>query len=148
MMTLSEIMTEHPFTLGPQNSVKQAMDLMQQERIRHIPIVDDHHQLLGLVTLSDILATRESKLLLINPEREAEFTDSVQLDEIMTRQVASVDPHAGIKEAALYLQRHKYGCLPVVQGRKLVGIVTESDFIAVAINLLELMEEQEPLSDF
>ncbi|MGL5812026.1 MAG: CBS domain-containing protein [Aeromonas sp.] len=148
MMTLSEIMTEHPFTLGPQNSVKQAMDLMQQERIRHIPIVDDHHHLLGLVTLSDILATRESKLLLINPEREAEFTDSVQLDEIMTRQVATVDPRAGIKEAALYLQRHKYGCLPVIKGRKLVGIVTESDFIAVAINLLELLEEQEPLSDF
>jgi CBS domain-containing protein len=143
MMTLSEIMTEHPFTLGPENSVKQAMDLMQQEQIRHIPIVDEHRHLLGLVTLS----TRESKLLLINPEREAEFTDSVQLDEIMTRQVASVDPHAGIKEAALYLQRHKYGCLPVLKGRKLVGIVTESDFIAVAINLLELMEEQEPLSD-
>ena len=94
MMTLSEIMTEHPFTLGPENSVKQAMDLMQQERIRHIPIVDEHHHLLGLVTLTDILATRESKLLLINPEREAEFTDSVQLDEIMTRQVASVDPGA------------------------------------------------------
>ena len=148
MMTLSEIMTEHPFTLGPQNSVKQAMDLMQQERIRHIPIVDEHHHLLGLVTLSDILATRESKLLLINPEREAEFTDSVQLDEIMTHQVASVDPHAGIKEAALYLQRHKYGCLPVIRGNKLVGIVTESDFIAVAINLLELMEEQEPPADF
>ncbi|WP_265436146.1 CBS domain-containing protein [Aeromonas media] len=148
MMTLTEIMTEHPFTLGPQNSVKQAMELMQQEQIRHIPIVDDHLHLLGLVTLSDILATRDSKLLLINPEREAEFTDSVQLDEIMTRQVASVDPHAGIKEAALYLQRHKYGCLPVVRGRKLVGIVTESDFITVAINLLELMEEQEPPADF
>ena len=63
MMTLSEIMTEHPFTLGPQNSVKQAMDLMQQERIRHIPIVDEHHHLLGLVTLSDILATRENEVL-------------------------------------------------------------------------------------
>ncbi|WP_320545982.1 CBS domain-containing protein [Aeromonas veronii] len=137
MMTLSEIMTEHPFTLGPSNSVKQAMDLMQQERIRHIPIVDEQHHLLGLVTLTDILATRE-----------AEFTDSVQLDEIMTRQVASVDPHAGIKEAALYLQRHRYGCLPVLKGRKLIGIVTESDFISVAINLLELMEEQEPPTDF
>ncbi|MEV3842332.1 CBS domain-containing protein [Aeromonas veronii] len=148
MMTLSEIMTEHPFTLGPSNSVKQAMDLMQQERIRHIPIVDEQHYLLGLVTLTDILATRESKLLLISPEREAEFTDSVQLDEIMTRQVASVDPHAGIKEAALYLQRHRYGCLPVLKGRKLIGIVTESDFISVAINLLELMEEQEPPTDF
>ncbi|MBL0596890.1 CBS domain-containing protein [Aeromonas jandaei] len=148
MMTISEIMTEHPFTLGPENSVKQAMDLMQQERIRHIPIIDEHNHLQGLVTLTDILATRESKLLLISPEREAEFTDSVHLDEIMTRQVASVDPHAGIKEAALYLQRHRYGCLPVLKGRKLIGIVTESDFISVAINLLELMEEQEPPTDF
>ncbi|MGY3868834.1 CBS domain-containing protein [Aeromonas crassostreae] len=144
MMTLSEIMTEHPLTLGPDNSVKQAMDLMQQERIRHVPIVDEQQQLLGLVTLTDILATRESKLLLIDPEREAEFTDSVRLEEIMTRKVASVSPHAGIKEAALYLQRHKYGCLPVQDKGVLIGIVTESDFIAVAINLLELMEEREP----
>ena len=144
MMTLSEIMTEHPFTLGPDNSVKQAMDLMQQERIRHIPIVDEQQQLLGLVTLTDILATRESKLLLIDPEREAEFTDSVRLEEIMTRKVASVSPHAGIKEAAIYLQRHKYGCLPVLDKGVLTGIVTESDLVAVAINLLELMEEREP----
>jgi len=79
MMTISEIMTDHPFTLAPENSVKQAMDLMQQERIRHLPIVDEHHHLLGLVTLTDILAARESRLLLISPEREAEFTDSVQL---------------------------------------------------------------------
>ncbi|MGL5502556.1 MAG: CBS domain-containing protein, partial [Aeromonas veronii] len=43
---------------------------------------------------------------------------------------------------------HRYGCLPVLKGRKLIGIVTESDFIAVAINLLELMEEQEPPTDF
>lgn len=148
MMILSEIMTLHPLTLGPTNSVKQAMDLMQQEHIRHIPIVDEYQHLLGLVTLTDILATRESKLLLINPEREAEFTDSVPLDAIMTRRVASAAPDAGIKQAARYLQQHKYGCLPVLQGSKLIGIVTESDFIAVAINLLELIAKQEPLTDF
>jgi CBS domain-containing membrane protein len=144
MMTLSEIMTEQPFTLGPNNSVKQAMDLMQQERIRHIPIVNDQQQLLGLVTLTDILATRESKLLLIDPEREAEFTDSVRLEEIMTRKVSTVSPRAGIKEAALYLQRHRYGCLPVQDKGELIGIVTESDMITVAINLLELMEDRDP----
>jgi CBS domain-containing membrane protein len=144
MMTLSEIMTEQPFTLGPNNSVKQAMDLMQQERNRHIPIVNDQQQLLGLVTLTDILATRESKLLLIDPEREAEFTDSVRLEEIMTRKVSTVSPRAGIKEAALYLQRHRYGCLPVQDKGELIGIVTESDMITVAINLLELMEDRDP----
>ncbi|KUE80188.1 acetoin utilization protein AcuB [Aeromonas schubertii] len=147
MITLSEIMTEKPFTLGPENSLKQAIDLMNQEKIRHIPVVDGEHQLLGLVTLSDVLATRESKLFVTTQEREAEFTDSVRLEELMTRNVAWVDPHAGIKEAALYLQRHKYGCLPVVERGKLIGIVTDSDFIGVAINLLEVMEEREPYDD-
>ncbi|SIQ85558.1 CBS domain-containing protein [Aeromonas sp. RU39B] len=147
MITLSEIMTEQPFTLGPDNSLKQAIDLMNQERIRHIPIVNDEQHLLGLVTLSDVLAARESKLVLGSQEREEEFTDNVQLAELMTRNVACVDPHAGIKEAALYLQRHKYGCLPVVERGRLIGIVTDSDFIGVAINLLEVMEEREPFDD-
>ncbi|MDO2947173.1 CBS domain-containing protein [Aeromonas simiae] len=144
MITLSEIMTEHPFTLGPENSLKQAIDLMGQERIRHIPVVDDEERLLGLVTLSDVLASCESKLFVTTRDKEEEFTDSVQLGEIMTRNVAWVDPHAGIKEAALYLQRHKYGCLPIVERGKLIGIVTDSDFVAVAINLLEIMAEREP----
>lgn len=147
MITLSEIMTEQPFTLGPDNSLKQAIDLMNQERIRHIPIVNDEQHLLGLVTLSDVLAARESKLVLGSQEREEEFTDNVQLAELMTRNVACVDPHAGIKEAALYLQRHKYGCLPVVDRGRLIGIVTDTDFIGVAINLLEVMEEREPFDD-
>lgn len=147
MITLSEIMTEQPFTLGPDNSLKQAIDLMNQERIRHIPIVNDEQHLLGLVTLSDVLAARESKLVLGSQEREEEFTDNVQLAELMTHNVACVDPHAGIKEAALYLQRHKYGCLPVVERGRLIGIVTDSDFIGVAINLLEVMEEREPFDD-
>ncbi|QFI55443.1 CBS domain-containing protein [Aeromonas simiae] len=144
MITLSEIMTEHPFTLGPENSLKQAIDLMGQERIRHIPVVDDEERLLGLVTLSDVLASCESKLFVTTRDKEEEFTDSVHLGEIMTRNVAWVDPHAGIKEAALYLQRHKYGCLPIVERGKLIGIVTDSDFVAVAINLLEIMAEREP----
>lgn len=147
MITLSEIMTEQPFTLGPDNSLKQAIDLMNQERIRHIPIVNDEQHLLGLVTLSDVLAARESKLVLGTQEREEEFTDNVQLAELMTRNVACVDSHAGIKEAALYLQRHKYGCLPVVDRGRLIGIVTDTDFIGVAINLLEVMEEREPFDD-
>jgi CBS domain-containing protein len=49
-----------------------------------------------------------------------------------------------MREAALYLQRHKYGCLPVVNDGKLKGIVTDSDFVAVAINLLEQWELSQP----
>ena len=122
--------------LRPPSDVREALLQLARGSVDRARWQNDAQLHLTLAFLGDV------------PEREAEFTDSVQLDEIMTRQVASVDPHAGIKEAALYLQRHKYGCLPVLKGRKLIGIVTESDFIAVAINLLELMEEQEPPTDF
>ena len=116
MMTLSR---SRPNTLHPgsgKNSVKQAMELMQQERIRHIPIVDEHQHLLGLVTPPTSCHQGIQAAADQPGAGEAEFTDSVQLTEIMTRQVASVDPHAGIKEAGLYPQRHKYGCLPVPRG--------------------------------
>jgi CBS domain-containing protein len=56
----------------------------------------------------------------------------------------TAEPRAGLKESALYMQKHKVGCLPVVHNKQLVGIITDSDFVAIAINLLELQEDSEP----
>jgi predicted transcriptional regulator len=65
----------------------------------------------------------------------------------MRRNVMTADPHAGLKESAMYMQKHKVGCLPVVSNGRLVGIITDSDFVTIAIHLLELQEEVEPDSD-
>jgi CBS domain-containing protein len=62
----------------------------------------------------------------------------------MHSNIMTVEPRAGLKESALYMQKHKVGCLPVVKNKQLVGIITDSDFVAIAINLLELQEEVEP----
>ncbi len=62
----------------------------------------------------------------------------------MCTNVMSVTPKAGLKETALYMQKHKVGCLPVVDKGRLVGIITNSDFVSIAISLLELQEEVEP----
>ena len=62
----------------------------------------------------------------------------------MHKSVMSVEPRAGLKESAIYMQKHKVGCLPVVENHELVGIITDSDFVTIAINLLELQEEVEP----
>ena len=56
--------------------------------------------------------------------------------------------HDSLRQAALFLQSHKYGCLPVVAGERLVGIITDSDFISIAINLLEQVELAEEAEDF
>ena len=121
MMTLSEIMTEHPFTLGPENSVKQAMDLMQQERIRHIPIVDDAGQLVGLVSQRDLLSLEHKK-------------DPVTpLREVMRTDLTTVTPDTPLRAAAETMIYNKFGCLPVVADGELVGIITETDFLKLAI---------------
>jgi CBS domain-containing protein len=62
----------------------------------------------------------------------------------MTVSVNTIEETANLRGAALYMQKHKIGCLPVVRGENLVGIITDSDFVSVAINLMEQMEELEP----
>jgi CBS domain-containing protein len=65
----------------------------------------------------------------------------------MVRELATIDEHASLRQAALFLEKHQIGCLPVVTHGKLRGIVTDTDFVGVAINLLEQIEESEPLDE-
>jgi CBS domain-containing membrane protein len=70
--------------------------------------------------------------------------DQIRIADIMVADVVTVDQHAGIRQAALFLEKHRIGCLPVVSNGKLTGIITDTDFVGVAINLLEQMEWSEP----
>ncbi|WP_116473663.1 CBS domain-containing protein [Zobellella maritima] len=135
---VSEIMSRQVIGLEPAATLEQARTLMQRRHIRHLPVVEQQ-RLLGLVSQRDILAAQESSL---ESGTNGDFLNSHTLADIMTRAVTTISPRAGIREAALYLQKHKYGCLPVVDKGKLVGIVTDSDFVAVAINLLEVLDNQ------
>jgi CBS domain-containing protein len=140
-ITVAEIMTSEPATLSIDDSLRRAMELMSRGGFRHLPIVDKAGALVGLVTQSDVLAASASNLGGSETERPAE---RIRIGEFMTRDVATVDERADLRETAIYLQRHKYGCLPVVTDGQLRGIVTDSDFVAVAINLLEQTELLEP----
>lgn len=143
MITVNEFMTTEPCTLRDTDSINDARQIMTEKHIRHIPVTDGNNHVLGLVTQRDVLAatgpvTAKSE----SPETKAGAT----LSDIMIRNVSIVHPTDSLRQAAIYLQGHKYGCLPVVSNDLLVGIITDSDFIAIAINLLEQAElsEDEP----
>ncbi|UPR52706.1 CBS domain-containing protein [Vibrio cyclitrophicus] len=142
MIKVEDMMTRNPHTLLRSHSLADAKHMMEALDIRHIPVVDSDRQLLGVVTQRDVLAAQESSLQNI-PQAQS-FTLATPLNDIMHKNVMSVEPHAGLKESAIYMQKHKVGCLPVVENHKLVGIITDSDFVTIAINLLELQEEVEP----
>ncbi|OXY81774.1 CBS domain-containing protein [Oceanimonas doudoroffii] len=135
---VSEIMSSRVLGLPPSATLAEARTLMQRHHIRHLPVLEQD-RLVGLVSQRDILAAQESSL---EQGRNGQFLEHHMLSEIMKTGVTTVSPRAGIREAALYLQKHKYGCLPVVDKGRLVGIVTDSDFVAVAIHLLEVLDNQ------
>ncbi|MBM7038102.1 CBS domain-containing protein [Vibrio ulleungensis] len=145
MIKIEELMTRNPHSLLRSNSLADAKQLMHEKDIRHVPVVTAEGELLGLVTQRDILAAQESSLH--EDESLNKYTLSTPLGEAMCKSVMTVAPQAGLRESATYMQKHKVGCLPVVSHKKLVGIITDSDFVTIAINLLELQEEVEPIID-
>lgn len=134
MITIDEFMTSNPVTLRETDTIEDARGLMTEKHIRHIPITDSDKRLLGLVTQRDILAQTA-------PDCEANTANANKaLSDIMIRDVSTIDQADSLRQAAIYLQSHKYGCLPVVSDDRVIGIITDSDFIDIAINLLEQVE--------
>lgn len=138
MIKVEDMMTRHAYTLQPMNTISDASALMRKHEIRHIPVVDVDDRLLGVVSQRDIYKAQRSCLEQDDCMDEMFFRP---LKDIMQTDMMTVAPEASLKESAVFLQKHKIGCLPVVEQEHLVGIITDSDFVTIAINLLELQEE-------
>lgn len=147
MITIDELMTSNPYTLTENDSLEDARTIMTEKHIRHIPVTDNDKHLLGLVTQRDILEATDPK---------SKQQENIKLSEIMIRNVSVIHQSDSVRQAAIFLRSHKYGCLPVVSDDGLVGIITDTDFIDIAINLLEQVEiaeevpemEPEEMDDF
>lgn len=141
MFTIEAIMSTDLITLSPNDTVAEARTLMHTNRIHHLPVVEDD-RLVGLITLTNVLAATDSYLR----DRENRIhANEVLVKDTMVTDIATIDEHASLRQAALFIEKHQIGCLPIVTNDKLRGIITDTDFVGVAINLLELAEETEPM---
>jgi len=144
MMSLDMIMSTDLVTIKPQDSLDTARSIMNEKKIHHLPVVDDEQNLVGLITLTNVLAATDS---ILRDDDNRIRASEIFIKDIMVTDVATVDEHASLRQAALFLERHRIGCLPVVTDGELKGIITDTDFVGVAINLLEQIEETEPFVD-
>jgi len=120
-MLVADLMTSQLRCLRETDSLADAIAAMQELFIRHIPVVDDSGRLAGLVTQRDLLSLEHKK-------------DPVTpLREVMRSDVITVAPDTPLRTAAETMIYNKYGCLPVVRDGELVGIITETDFLKLAI---------------
>lgn len=132
-LRVQDLMTERVVTVRRDDTLDLVSDLMDRHCVRHVPVVDDDENLVGLISHRDLLrATR-----LASPDApaavEREILERRRAEEVMTVDPVAVDGDTLLSEAAAILLDNKYGALPVVSGTHLVGIVTESDFVRLAV---------------
>ncbi len=126
-LRVEQYMTTDLFTVHADDAVEMVANLMTWERIRHVPVEDGEHRLAGVITHRAVLRFLMSGG---NPRRTA-------VSELMKKEVTTVAPETPTVEALQLMRKLKVGCLPVVLDGRLVGIVTEEDFMEIASKLLE-----------
>lgn len=132
----ADIMSRDLVTLEETQDLRFLPNVMKLFRFRHMPVVDDG-RLVGLVTERDVLRVSASSLLPAAHEQTDFLARTFAVRDIMTRQVVSVHPDTPLSEVARLMRREKLGCLPVVEAEnKLVGIVTEADFVMLSLRFL------------
>ncbi len=137
MMLVGDLMTTNVLTLHETDTLYDARRLMEQAKIRHVPVVDNRETFKGLLTHRDLLAHAISRLADINPAERTEIEIGLPVSAIMRTDVTTTTKDTALRTAAQILYANKYGCLPVLEGDRLAGIVTEADFVRLAIALLQ-----------
>ncbi len=134
--TVREIMTEIVETLSVGDTLAVARTRMERGHLRHLPIVDGNERLVGLITHRRILEAWVSHGH-PNEEKLEIVAGDVPVEMLMEKTVQTVSPDTPVAHAARLMETSKFGCLPVTARGKLVGIVTESDFVRFARRYFE-----------
>lgn len=127
MMQMLHVMTKHPETLAPGDMLLKAKEMMDIGGFRRLTVVHDGH-VVGIVTERDL-------------REHGGYLNSTKVDVVMKTPVMTVDSHTSVEEAARMMLAKKIGGMPVVDGGKLVGIVTTSDMLRALLSVIETIQK-------
>lgn len=131
-LRVRDLMTSDVTTLKRNEKLTVASDIMQLGRIRHLPVLDDDGQeVVGIVSQRDLFRGALAKALGYGQSAQRKLMDTLVVKEVMITDIVTTSPDTALDEAAKILMERKIGCLPVVENRRLVGILTEADFVAL-----------------
>ncbi|ETI57735.1 CBS domain-containing protein [Marinomonas profundimaris] len=137
MRTVADLMITNLVTLKENDSLAKAKELMHEKNIRNIPIVDDEGECVGMLTQREYLrhafhlVSQFGTQLLLKKEQQTPIANA------MNKDILTVSPETDLDMAAEFFIENKYGCLPVTQNGKLVGILTPVDFVKLAHKMLK-----------
>jgi len=134
-----DVFTQGAITVSPRASISEARRLMEEHKIRRLPVVDGQ-RVVGIITQMDLLRATPSVATSLSIWEVNYLLDKVRVEEIMTRDVVTVTPDTDLSAAANLMKDRKIGGLPVVEDGRLVGVITESDIFKALVRLLETQE--------
>ncbi len=134
MKTVGDIMTREVITLGRNDSLQLAKDILRLDRLRHFLVVDDGI-VVGVVSQRDLYKASLGSVLKYGEKAQQAFLEGISVKEVMSDPPITISPNVPVQEAARLMMERKIGCLPVLEGPKLVGIVTESDMLKLIIDM-------------
>ncbi len=140
-MKVQRFMTHNPITAHPDCTVPDAQRLIRRERIHRLPVLDKHHKLAGIVSEKDLLYASPSPASTLDVYEMNALIAKLTVDQVMTKEVITIEEDAPIEEAVRTLADNDIGSLPVMRGHTLTGIITESDIFGVFIELFGAREQ-------
>jgi acetoin utilization protein AcuB len=134
-MLVKERMTRNPIFIRPDTPVTEAQALMKREKIHHLPVLDKEEKLVGIVTEKDLLYASPSVATTLSVYEMTSLLAKLKVEKVMSREVVSITEDVPLEEAARIMADRRIGGLPIVRGKSLVGMITESDLFRIFIEL-------------
>jgi len=135
-MLVRDRMTPNPICGTPGMPVTEVQELMRQKKFRHLPILDEQGNLVGLVTLRSLLRALPSDMSGFSRFEVSYVLAKIKAKDVMTKDIITINEDVAIEEAARIMADKKIGCLPVCDGGRLVGIITDNDLFVVMVELM------------
>jgi acetoin utilization protein AcuB len=135
-MLVGERMSKPVITIRPETTMPEALDLMHKEHIRRLPVVNKKGELVGIVTEADLFKASPSEATTLSIYEITSLLNKLTIERIMTKKVVTVTEDTPLEEAARIMADNKFSGLPVMRGKALVGMITETSLFRIFLELL------------
>ena len=128
-LTVEQVMSRHILSIKEGDNLAAAYDIMAAAAVRHVPVVNENKELVGLISQTDLAQHAMSQFAALTADEKERELSKIKAADIMVKQVEHAYLAQDIRDAGKTMLDNKYGCLPVLRGMELVGILTEADFV-------------------
>lgn len=140
-MLVKNVMTKNPITISPECSITEAKALMNKKNIGKLPVVDKDNKLVGILTKKDLAKAAPSEATTLDMFEIGYLLSKITVEKAMTKKVVTVPDTEVVENAARVMVDNGIGCVPVMSGNLLVGIITESDLFGLFTDMFGAREK-------